>query len=534
MPDPQGPTSGTSYLLALLLLWSCWRILQRRWRPNVMDNIHGPQPSSWIAGSLTDLLGLRGWEFHERIAHAYGSVIRVKGIFGANDLYIFDPKALHHILVKEQAVYEETDAWIASNKLIFGGGLFASVGKDHARQRKMMNPVFSMSNLREQVPIFYNISRKVRDVFLQQASQGPQDVDIVDWMTRLSLELIGQSGLGYSFDELTKNCTPHRYGLASKQLVPLEAKSQSVTMMLFNFKILPFLAKVGTPRFRRWVVERLRIPEVAQGRHIVDTLYQTSIEIYESKKKSLDDELLKLGRGKDVISILMKANLAASEKDRLSEEEVLSQITTLTFAATDTTSSALSRILHLLAQHKDVQERLRTEIKKAREDNGDEDLPFDVLDALPYLDAVCRETLRLYPPIPRLLRVLRRDDVLPLHKPIKGINGQEINSIPVPKGTHVHISIMECNKNPEIWGPDAAEWKPERWLSPLPETLLDARVPGIYSHLMTFLGGGRSCIGFKFSLIEMKVVLSLLVESLEFSLSDKDIYWQMTGIVTPN
>ena len=75
-------------------------------------------------------------------------------------------------------------------------------------------------------------------------------------------------------------------------------------MMLFSFKIFPFLAKVGTPRFRRWVVERLRIPEVAQGRHIVDTLYQTSIEIYESKKKSLDDELLKLGRGKDVISIL--------------------------------------------------------------------------------------------------------------------------------------------------------------------------------------------------------------------------------------
>ena len=83
-----------------------------------------------------------------------------------------------------------------------------------------------------------------------------------------------------------------------------------------------------------------------------------------------------------------------------------------------------------------------------------------------------------------IITSLRRDDVLPLHKPIKGINGQEINSIPVPKGTHVHISIMECNKNPEIWGPDAAEWKPERWLSPLPETLVDARVPGIYSHLL--------------------------------------------------
>lgn len=69
---------------------------------------------------------------------------------------------------------------------------------------------------------------------------------------------------------------------------------------------------------------------------------------------------------------------------------------TLTFAATDTTSSALSRTLHLLAQHKDIQHKLREEVRKAREDNGGDDLGFDTLDALPYLDAVCRETLRLW------------------------------------------------------------------------------------------------------------------------------------------
>jgi cytochrome P450 len=67
----------------------------------------------------------------------------------------------------------------------------------------------------------------------------------------------------------------------------------------------------------------------------------------------------------------------------------------LTFAATDTTSSALSRIFHLLALHKDVQAKLRQEILEAREDNGREDLSYDTLVSLPYLDAVCREALRL-------------------------------------------------------------------------------------------------------------------------------------------
>ena len=53
----------------------------------------------------------------------------------------------------------------------------------------------------------------------------------------------------------------------------------------------------------------------------------------------------------------------------------------------------------------------------------------------------------------------------------------------VPKDTPVFISIMASNTNPDIWGPDADEWKPERWLAPLPETVGDAKIPGVYSNL---------------------------------------------------
>lgn len=65
---------------------------------------------------------------------------------------------------------------------------------------------------------------------------------------------------------------------------------------------------------------------------------------------------------------------------------------TLIFAATDTTSGALAQILQLLAQHPDVQDKLRTEIIQAGEG---QDIPYDQLVDLPYLDAVCRETLRV-------------------------------------------------------------------------------------------------------------------------------------------
>jgi cytochrome P450 len=65
------------------------------------------------------------------------------------------------------------------------------------------------------------------------------------------------------------------------------------------------------------------------------------------------------------------------------------------FAATDTTSSALSRTLHLLATHPDVQDKLQQEIMGALRNNGGQDLSYNVLVSLPFLDAVCRETLRL-------------------------------------------------------------------------------------------------------------------------------------------
>ena len=72
----------------------------------------------------------------------------------------------------------------------------------------------------------------------------------------------------------------------------------------------------------------------------------------------------------------------------------------MVLAATDTTSNALARILQLLAARPDVQEKLRAEIlaarDEAREVNEDGRIPYDKLVELPYLDAVCRETLRLY------------------------------------------------------------------------------------------------------------------------------------------
>jgi cytochrome P450 len=73
--------------------------------------------------------------------------------------------------------------------------------------------------------------------------------------------------------------------------------------------------------------------------------------------------------------------------------------------------------------------------------------------------------------------------VLPLSTPITGVDGQPISSITLPKSTHVLLGLLATNKDKAIWGEDGHEWKPERWLKPLPESVTDARVPGIYANM---------------------------------------------------
>ncbi|GLB40486.1 putative cytochrome P450 [Lyophyllum shimeji] len=161
------------------------------------------------------------------------------------------------------------------------------------------------------------------------------------------------------------------------------------------------------------------------------------------------------------------------------------QMSTLIFTATDTTSTALARILYTLSIHPEAQDRLREEVVTASH-KTEGDIPYEELVVLPFMDAVCRETLRLYPPVSTVTRSTRQDVVLPLSEPVKGLDGRELQSLVLSNKTN-----------------DAAEWKPERWLSPLPQAVQDAHIPGIYSNLMTFLGGGRACTGFKFSQLEM-------------------------------
>ena len=72
---------------------------------------------------------------------------------------------------------------------------------------------------------------------------------------------------------------------------------------------------------------------------------------------------------------------------------------------------------------------------------------------------------------------------MPLASPIRGLNGELMHEIIIPKGTTVTVGTVAWNVSRAHWGEDANEWKPDRWLKPLPEAVSNSRVPGIYGSL---------------------------------------------------
>ncbi|KIP02196.1 hypothetical protein PHLGIDRAFT_20511 [Phlebiopsis gigantea 11061_1 CR5-6] len=514
--------------LAVAIGLAFWKLFCEYFTKSPLDNIPGPERTSFWRGNQGDLFNRHAWGFHDRLREKYGPVTKFHGPLGTRGLYVFDPKALNNITVKDQLIYDEPRWFIASNLSLFGTGLLSTLGEHHRKQRKLLNPVFSINHMRHMTPIFYHTVRRLQTAVSSEVGGKITEVNMMDWMGRTALELVGQGGLGYSFDPLTSN-VHNEYGEALKALIP-------TMMQLHFFRVLTPYFRPYAPAFLVKAIARVLPPGGFKNAYeIVKSMDEQSTNIFRSKKAALEKGdgavVSQMSEGKDIMSILLKANLEAADEDKLPESELIGQMSTLTFAGTDTTSNAIARTLHILAERQDIQGKLRSELLEAAP--AEEDIPYDTLVSLPYLDAICREVLRLHPPVHALVKETRQDVVMPLSEPVQGVNGEMITEIPVPKDTAIIIGIRACNRNKALWGEDAEEFKPERWLKGLPEAVTQAHVPGVYANLMTFFGGGRSCIGFKFSQLEMKVVLAVMLRSFKFHLGDKEIYWNVAGVNYP-
>ncbi|PPQ81273.1 hypothetical protein CVT25_015057 [Psilocybe cyanescens] len=572
-------------ILLLLLLLRDFLLLLLRQLCSPLRRLPGPPSPSFFMGNLEQMHDMENNNLIANWVSSYGNTFVYRGFIGGCRLMTTDPVAIAHILGNAYH-YPKPDFVRDSLASMTAGhnGLLVVEGADHKRQRKILTPAFSAAHIKSLSPIFWDKATELRDIWLTEVDSASVDpgredsvsrIDVLVWLGRATLDIIGLAGFGYTFNALTDDS--NELARAFSVIFSTARKFRVMTILQAWF---PFLR-----RFRRNNAAMAQAQQTMRriGLELIDEKRQTIMlerdsYLHESTKvvSALQDHTnspsqgVKELHGRDLLSVLIHSNLSSDASQRMSEEEVLGQIATFLAAGHETTSSAMTWCLYALANNRPVQEKLREALRRAEvadderqsspSSEGDANNGGDLTERIArcaYLDWVVRESLRVHAPVTNTMRVCMRDeDEIPVQSGMQSgsstgydkegvtggkskstfvdVHGNRRSSIPVRKWDIISVPIQAINKSEAFWGEDAKLFRPERWATP-PQ---DARaIPGLYSNTLTFLngnplGGNRACIGYKFALIEIKIFLYVLVKDLDFSIDPSMVIEKKVNVVT--
>ncbi|KAF9448068.1 cytochrome P450 [Macrolepiota fuliginosa MF-IS2] len=430
----------------------------------------------------------------------YGSVLRIVGPVGVERLIFMEPNALYQILVKDWFQYPRLEFLRNILGLVTGYGLLTVTGDEHKQMRKVMNPAFSISNLMSQSHVYWDSTDRLVDILKDEigSSNDGQVLPVYDWMSKISLDIICEIAFGYKANTLHD---PHNeLAVAYQNLLALQTCS--------NFSKLSIIMLIpGGPQFLTsdWAYRNRKIFQYFTIFHDASTLIESMHIIRQWSTKMLEDKLRESAHAsemdakRDIISILVHARKAEQGGDTgnytMNDQAMMDQVLTFLGAGHETTASGLTWTLWLLANDKKSQCKLREELTPILMKNPHTD--YRTLKHLKWLDCVVMESLRICPPIPRTSRIAKETGT--------------IDGIAVPKGTMISIPIRVLNTWKVIWGEDAEEFHPERWLN-LPKNYNPA------FSFFSFVAGPHACIGKTMAIMEMKTILAGLIVNFEFDL----------------
>ncbi|OQR92009.1 hypothetical protein ACHHYP_04139 [Achlya hypogyna] len=455
---------------ALGFLWS---------RRDPYAHIPGPPSTSWLFGSGREAMDFSRWakgEFAEPGLSwliKYGSVYHYR-VLHIHRVVVADPDALKHVLVVHSKNYPRASITRIMVRKLFGGdGLLSSEGRDHATQRKLFNPHFSASSIKSMLAIFHRHT----DVFMQQLVVG-QPLDLQNLFTKLTLDVIGVSAFGFDFESLRESNAREIQAYANLNLTPT-AVGVLGYVFLPGFELLPLTAN------------RRR----AAARRVLNSVVD---RVLEQKLTTLD----KQGAVTDILDLILK------DASEMPMADIRAHLLTFMTAGHETTGNTLGWTVGNIASHPSMAAKVRDECRRV---GGA--CSWEQLGELPYLSAVINETLRLHPTAPLLASKLALEaDDLPL---------SDGSTVHVPKGASIFIDLAAIHRNPRYWSqPDA--FIPERFLEGSAVYEADKRLRGGKPSTYTFFPfsmGDKSCIGNRFAMTELLVVLSRLLGTYSVALT---------------
>ncbi|KAF7344737.1 Cytochrome P450 [Mycena venus] len=399
-----------------------------------------------------------------------GPVFRIRSALWQDDkVIISDHAAVKHIF--DQAyTYIKSPAFQPIVVKVIGRGIVWAEGSEHKFQRTLVSPAFSISAVKKDGSPYGGV------------------FNMCDYIPAATLDIIGTVGFGRDFGPESPE---------GKAI--LDAWHTDVTLFSsFAGFLAPIVIGVAP-----WIT-KLPIKALTEDSTAKKVIHQVGRKMLR-EAPNLD--------GTDMFSILVRESwqgkLRPDAERRLDDATLLDNILCFFMVGFETTSGTIQLILHDLAQHTEVQNKLRQEILAA--DSSD----IGVIESLPYLDAITREGLRLHPSARDTHRIAIHDDVIPLKSPVTLSSGETVTSLPVKAGEGFIIPFLVLNTDPSVWGPDANAFIPERWLEGGSNPPADKLPHGPWGNVSNFADGPRHCIGWRLAVQEIKLITAAIVKNFE-------------------
>ncbi|XP_066388695.1 cytochrome P450 704B1-like [Miscanthus floridulus] len=507
---PFFPLAGLhKYIAILLVVLSC--VLVHRWSLRKQKG-----PRSWpVIGATVEQLR----NYHRMHDWLVGYLSRHKTVTVdmpfTSYTYIADPVNVEHVLKTNFTNYPKGDVYRSYMDVLLGDGIFNADGELWRKQRKTASFEFASKNLRDfSAIVFREYSLKLSGI-LSQASKTGKVVDMQELYMRMTLDSICKVGFGVEIGTLSPELPENSF-----------AQAFDAANIIVTLRFIDPLWRVK--RFFHVGSEAL----LAQSIKLVDEFTYSVIrrrkdEIVEARASGKQEKMKH-----DILSRFIELGEAGDDgtgggggfgDDKSLRDVVLNFV----IAGRDTTATTLSWFTHMAMSHPDVAKKLRRELcafeaERAREEGvslvpcggpDDDDkafaarvaqfaglLTYDSLGKLVYLHACVTETLRLYPAVPQDPKGILEDDVLPDGTKVRA--GGMVTYVPYSMGR------MEYN-----WGPDAASFRPERWINE--EGAFRNASPFKFT---AFQAGPRICLGKDSAYLQMKMALAILFRFYSFQL----------------
>ncbi|KAF5355243.1 hypothetical protein D9758_006006 [Tetrapyrgos nigripes] len=459
----------------------------------------------------------------------FGGAWKVGGCFGVtykptkrDTLMVSDPVAIHHILHTQGYLYPKTRESKTFTGLAFGRGVSWAADDTHVKHRKLLNPAFTTQSQKAFFPVFRRVAALLTERWKEKCQEGDvtqfQTINVNRGLVDTTLDIIGEAVFDYHFGSLDQHGKAnefsdifHNLWAESNMFPPKPAILFAASWAFWPewlLRLVEYLPARQFIRFREFLIHGKKL-----GKELV---VEKAVGVEKGQSKKTRDILSILALM--FLSSLVDANESADVADRLPEDEVLSQVTTLLFAGHETTACTLTWLMYELANHPEDQQRIRDEITEKRRKlvaNNQKEFNATDFESMNFLNACIKEALRYHPISPWVTRESAADDVIPLSEPVISSSGAPITQFKISKHTPVLVSTCAYNRHPSVWGADADVWNPRRHLD---SKLKEKQVPvGVFSNLLTFSGGYSGCIGWRFALTEMQSTVIELVENFEFA-----------------